>query len=280
MKFGLSIFITDLSIAPHEVAREAEARGFESILFPEKTHVPVSRKTPWPGGELPEHYKRTYDPFVALSAAAAATSRIRIGTGICLVAVRDPIILAKEVASLDALSGGRFIFGVGYGWNAEEMEDHGIDFSKRGAIMRDKIHAMEVLWSDDEGSYQGEFVRFEAAWSWPKPAQRPRPPILVGSRASAEIFADIADYADGWMPIEYYGKTVEHIPALRAAFVAAGRDPLTAEVSVFQSFGNEDMLERYAEAGVQRVILGLPAAGREEVLPVLDAHTKLIERFS
>lgn len=280
MKFGLTMFATDTSILPQELAKEAEVRGFESLFFPEKTHVPVNRRTPWPGGDLPDHYKRTQDPFVALAAAAAVTTRLLIGTGVCLVAIRDPFILAKEVATLDHVSGGRFIFGVGYGWNAEEVEDHGIVFEHRAEIVRDKIRAMKALWAEDEASYHGSHVKFEPAWSWPKPLQRPHPPIIMGSRAGRAIFRDVAEYADGWMPIEYYGKSVDKLGDLQRAFEMAGRDPREAEISIFQSFGQLEMLERYARAGVRRVVLGLPPAGRDVVLPVLDAHSRLIEQFS
>ena len=280
MKFGVTMFVTDQSMPPHELAREAEARGFESIFFPEKTHVPVSRRTPWPGGEMPARYKRTYDPFVALAAAAAVTTRIRIGTGICMPALRDVIIMAKEVASLDALSGGRFIFGIGYGWNVEEMEDHSVPFERRADVMREKVAAMKAIWSKDEASYRGEFVRFDASWSWPKPVQKSHPPIIMGSRASAAIFRDIAEYADGWMPIEYYGQSVEKMPDLRAAFERAGRDPATASLSIYQSFGQPEMLERYARAGVERVILGLPSEGpRDLAIAALDNHARLMGEF-
>lgn len=279
MKLGLMMFATDQSILPQDLAREAEVRGFESLFFPEKTHLPVSRKTPWAGGELPEHYKRTQDLFVALAAAAAVTKTLRVGTGICLVAARDPIILAKEVATLDLISGGRFIFGVGYGWNVEEMEDHGIEFSNVAGIMRDKVKAMKRLWCDETASYDGEYVRFAPAWSWPKPVQRPHPPIIMGSRAGRSIFEDIANYADGWMPIEAWGGTVERIGDLRRAFEAVGRDPQTAQISIFASAGDPNMLESYARCGVDRVILALPLEGPESVIPVLDKYAKLIARF-
>ena len=199
LRIGLMTFVTDQSMSVVDLAREAETRGFDSLFVPEKTHLPVSRRTAWPGGDLPETYKRTFDPFVALSAAAAVTDTIRLGTGICMAVARDPIVTAKEVASIDVLSQGRFIFGVGYGWNAEEIEDHGVPFDERAAVLRDKVLAMKAIWSADEAGYEGDHVSFEPTWSWPKPLQHPHPPIVMGSRASAANFGDIAEYCDGWM---------------------------------------------------------------------------------
>lgn len=272
-------FVTDESMPITTLAVEAEIRGFESLFIPEKTHLPVSRRTPWPGGELPETYKRTYDPFVALAAAAAVTDTIRIGTGICMAVARDPIITAKEVASLDALSAGRFVFGIGYGWNAEEIEDHGVAFANRARVLREKILAMKAIWSNDEAGYDGEYVSFEPTWSWPKPIQRPHPPILMGSRASAANFHDVADYCDGWMPIEYFGKTLDMLPALRAAFERAGRSPQDAQVSVMLPFVDHTALDSYASAGITRLILPLPSGASRETLAVLDEYTPLINRY-
>ncbi|MEJ7584569.1 MAG: LLM class F420-dependent oxidoreductase [Acidimicrobiales bacterium] len=279
MHIGLLSFVTDESMPVIGLATEAEDRGFESLLVPEKTHLPVSQRTPWPGGVLPEDYKRTYDPFVALAAAAAVTKRIRLGTGICMAVARDPIITAKEVASLDALSNGRFVFGVGYGWNAEEIEDHGVPFANRAAVLREKVLAMKAIWAGDEAGFQGEHVSFEPTWSWPKPRQQPHPPIVMGSRASAANFRDIAEYCDGWMPIEYFGKTIGKLPALRAAFEQAGRDPDAADVSVMLPVIDEGALDQYADAGVRRLVLSVPSGGADEVLPALDAYVPLIERY-
>ena len=185
MKFGVAIFPTEDAQDPAELARMAEDRGFESLLFPEHTHIPASRETPYPaGGELPPEYSRTYDPFVALTAAAAATERLLIGTGICLIIERDPITTAKEVASIDQLSAGRFLFGVGAGWNVEEMRNHGTDASRRFGLMRERVEAMKAIWTQDEASYHGEQVQFERIWSWPKPLQQPHPPILVGGNGA------------------------------------------------------------------------------------------------
>lgn len=279
MEIGLMTFVTDESIPVVSLAVEAEARGFGSLFVPEKTHLPVSRRTPWPGGELPETYKRTYDPFVALAAAAAVTDTIKLGTGICMAVARDPIITAKEVASLDALSGGRFVFGIGYGWNAEEIEDHGVPFHDRAQVLREKVLAMKAIWSNDEAVYDGLHVSFEPTWSWPKPNQHPNPPILMGSRASPANFRDIADYCDGWMPIEHFGKTLDMLPALRAAFEESGRDPDDAQVSVMLPFVDHAALDHYADAGIERLILPLPSAAAGEVLPVLDEYAPLVHRY-
>jgi probable F420-dependent oxidoreductase len=199
--YGVTMFPTDYALRPDELARLLEERGFESVWFPEHTHIPVSRRTPYPGGgELPREYSHSYDPFVALTAAAAATSRLRLGTGVCLVIERDPIVTAKEVASLDFLSGGRFLFGIGGGWNAEEMADHGTDFKKRWRVLRERILAMKAIWTQEEGEFHGEFVNFDKTWSFPKPAQKPHPPVLIGGDGPT-TFDRVIEFGDGWMPI-------------------------------------------------------------------------------
>ena len=207
MRFGITMFPTDLSIGPVELALEAEARGLDSIWFPEHTHIPVSRRTRAPAGEpLAEEYKRSLDPFVAMAAVAGATERIRVGTGIALVAQRDPIVMAKEVASLDLVSRGRLDLGIGFGWNVEEMADHGVDFTRRRDVVREKVLAMKALWTEDEAGFEGEYVNFEPSWSWPKPVQRPHPPLLIGGGGGPKLFAAIADYAaavrEGRFPAE------------------------------------------------------------------------------
>ncbi len=200
MNFGLAIFPTEDVQDPGELARMAEDRGFESLFFPEHTHIPASRESAWPGGEeLPPEYSRTYDPFVALAAAGAVTESLKIGTGVCLVIERDPIITAKEVASLDRLSSGRFLFGVGAGWNREEMRNHGTDPRRRFDVMRERIEAMQAIWSEDEASYQGEHVHFERIWCWPKPVQQPHPPILVGG-TGRRVLDRVLAFGDEWMP--------------------------------------------------------------------------------
>ena len=200
MKFGVAIFPTDAVQPPGEIARMAEERGFECLLFPEHTHIPAGRESRWPGGdELPAYYARTYDPFVACTAAAAGSERLLIGTGICLVIERDPIITAKEVASIDVLSGGRFLFGVGAGWNVEEMANHGTDASRRFGVMGERIEAIKAIWSEDEASYSGRYVNFERIWCWPKPVQKPHPPVMVGGNGP-RVLDRVLAFGDEWMP--------------------------------------------------------------------------------
>jgi probable F420-dependent oxidoreductase len=279
MNIGVCMFFTDYAIGIDELAREAEARGFESLWVPEHTHIPTSRRTPFPGGaQLPKEYWHTFDPFVSLMAAAAATKRLRIGTGICLVIERDTIITAKEVASLDALSGGRFEFGIGGGWNSEEMENHGTVFATRFKKLREQVLAMKEIWTKDEPEYHGKFVNFDKIWSWPKPTQKPHPPVLLGGE-SAYTLQRVVDFCDGWFP---RGRDAEIImPALkdlgeRAA--KAGRDMKTISVSVFGAKPDEATLETYAQAGITRAILRLPPDGRDAILPLLDQWSKFIKK--
>jgi probable F420-dependent oxidoreductase len=277
VQLGVTVFATDRAIHPVELAREAESRGFHSLYVPEHTHIPVSRRTPPPTGDatLPEEYARTLDPWVALAAAAAATTRIRLGTGIALVAQHDPIALAKQAATLDLLSGGRLVFGVGFGWNREEMEDHGVDPTRRRAHVREVMLAMQALWSQDVASFEGEFVRFAPSWQWPKPVQRPRPRILVGGGAGPTLIAHVAEYADGWMPIGGAGLR-EALPALRRAFEERGRDPAALEVVPLGVLPDRGKLDHYAAIGVTEAVLRLPSAPRDTVLPVLDAYTRFL----
>ncbi len=266
---GVLMFATHDAIHPAPLARAVEERGLESLFFPEHTHIPASRKTPFPGGgELPREYSHSLDLFVALSAAAAVTTRIRIATGICLVAQRDPIVLAKEIASLDVLSGGRVLLGIGGGWNAEEMANHGVPFAQRWAIVREKILAMKAIWSQDEASFEGEHVRFERIWSWPKPVQPGGPPILLGADSKFAA-ARIADYCDGWLPIAT-GRLEPGLAAIRAACARAGRDPATVQLSVFGVPPKPDAAGRLRDLGFSRLVFGVPAAPADRVLPVLD----------
>lgn len=275
MQFGVMIFPTDLAIRPDELAREAEQRGFGSVFFPEHTHIPTSRKTPWPGGDdLPDEYRRTLDPFVAMTAAALATERIEVATGICLVAQHHPINLAKAVASVDHLSGGRVVLGIGFGWNVDEMESHGVTYRTRHRVVRETILACKELWTSDEASFEGEFVELTPSWMWPKPVRVP--PILIGCAPSDLGFGHVVEYADGWMPIEGRYDIVERIEKLHQTAEEKGRDPSTIEVGVFGSRGTPEMLERYAEAGISRVVFGLPPRPRDEVLPVLDRRAELL----
>jgi probable F420-dependent oxidoreductase len=279
MHLGVCMFATDYAIDVPELAREAEARGFESLWVPEHTHIPVSRRTPFPGsGPLPKEYSHTHDPFVALTAAAAVTSRLKVGTGICLVIERDPIVTAKCVASLDLLSGGRFLFGIGAGWNAEEMENHGTAFKTRFALMREQVLAMKEIWTRDEAAFHGEFVRFDPIWSWPKPAQKPHPPVLLGGE-SGHTLQRVVDFCEGWFPRARAADAIlPGLADLRARAEKAGRDPKTISTSVFGAPGDRALLDRWAAAGIERAILRLPAAERSTVLPLLDDWMKLLPR--
>jgi len=277
MKLGVLIFPTDRSIGPVRLAQEAEWRAFESVWFPEHTHIPTSRRTPFPGGEpLPDHYRRTLDPFVALGAAAAATNIIKVATGICLVAQRDPIVLAKEVATLDLVSSGRFLFGIGVGWNVDEMEHHGVEPSQRRAVVREKVLAMKQLWTEEEASFQGEHVSFSPSWSWPKPTQQPHPPVIMGGAGGPVTFRHVIEYCDGWMPIHGRREVLPKVTELRRQAEAAGRDPATIEIGVFGVPGKAEVLESYAQAGVARCVLGLPPEGPDAVLPLLDRYAELV----
>ena len=276
--FGVSMFPTDYSVAPHALAAAAEARGFESIFFPEHTHIPASRATPWPGGaDLPKAYWHCHDPFVALTAAAAVTRTIRLGTGICLVTERDPIVMAKQVASLDALSGGRVILGIGAGWNVEEMANHGTPYDKRWAILRERVLAMRRIWSDDAAEFHGEHVDFDPIWSYPKPAQRGGPPILLGA-ASKWSAKRVAAYCDGWMPIfqdarrrAASGATdyAAGIASVRAAWRAAGRGG-EPSFTVFGAPPSAEAVDALIAAGFERIAFGLPSADADTVMPLLD----------
>ena len=277
MKIGIYIFATDYTIRIDELAREAEQRGFESLFIPEHTHIPASRRSPWPGGpELPREYWHTLDPFVALGYAAAATSTIRLGTGICLLTERDPIVNAKEVATLDLLSGGRFELAIGAGWNAEEMENHGTAFATRFRVMSERARAMKVIWAEEEPEFHGEFVDFDPIWSWPKPVQTPNPPILVGGETDYTL-RRVVEWADGWFPRGRGGfDPAEGMARLKRIADEAGRSMDTINVSLFGVEPNREALDRAAEAGVTRAILGLPSNDRDDVMRRLDRHAGLL----
>ena len=277
MDYGVVMFSTAYAIAPDELARELEARGFESLWIPEHTHIPASRKSPWPGGpNLPKEYWSSYDPFLALQAAAGATKRLKLGTGICLVIERDPITTAKEVATLDRLSNGRFLFGIGGGWNAEEMENHGTPFKTRWKILRERVLAMKTIWTQKEPEFHGEYVRFDKIWADPKPVQQPHPPIIMGGDG-ATTFDRVVEFCDGWMPIMRPNQNpVEKIPVLRERLQKAGRDPKTVPVGIFFAPPKKDSLDALRAAGVSRAIFGLPSEPRDAVLPRLDMLAGLI----
>ena len=277
MKIGIYIFATDYTIRIDELARAAEERGFESLFIPEHTHIPASRRSPWPGGpELPREYWHTLDPFVALGYAAAATSTIRLGTGICLLTERDPIVNAKEAATLDLLSGGRFELAIGAGWNAEEMENHGTAFATRFRVMSERARAMKVIWAEEEPEFHGEFVDFDPIWSWPKPVQSPNPPILVGGETDYTL-RRVVEWADGWFPRGRGGfDPAEGMARLKRIADEAGRSMDTINVSLFGVEPNREALDRAAEAGVTRAILGLPSNDRDDVMRRLDRHAGLL----
>jgi len=274
MKFGVAIFPTEYAISLTELAPSAEDLGFESLWVAEHTHIPTSRQSPWPaGGELPKHYWHTMDPFVALTAAAFASKTIRVATGICLVIERDPIHTAKEAASLDVISAGRFIFGVGGGWNREEMADHGTDFSTRWTLLRERVEAIKAIWTTDPAEYHGELVDFGPLWSFPKPVQKPHPPVILGG-SGPKILERVVRYADGWMPNR--GDVVERIPELQGLAKAAGRDPIPV---TFYPKASAEEIERLAKAGVERLIWYVPPDGRDAALKKLDDLGKLIRPY-
>jgi probable F420-dependent oxidoreductase len=281
MQIGVVIFPTDTAIQPVELAQEVEARGFESLWFPEHSHIPTSRETPWGGRKnappLPEMYWRSHDQFVALAAAAAVTRKIRLGTGITLVAQRDPIWLAKEVASLDMISGGRFDLGIGYGWCVEEMRNHGLKYSQRREILREKILLMKALWTQEEAEFTGEHIRFEKSWAWPKPVQKPHPPIILGGAIGPGTAAHIAEFCDGWMPISGRYSIEDGLGMIHAACRERGRDPAAVRLEMFYLGAvSADDLKAAADRGARRAILPLPSKGRDAVLPVLDEYAKLL----
>jgi probable F420-dependent oxidoreductase len=276
MDYGVVMFATDYAIRPDELARAVESRGFESLWVPEHTHIPASRRSPWPGGpNLPKEYWHTYDPFVALAMAATVTTRLRLGTGICLVIERDPITLAKEVASLDHLSNGRFLFGIGGGWNAEEMEDHGTAFKTRWRRLREQILAMKEIWTKEEAEFHGEFVRFDKMWAHPKPIQRPHPPILMGGDGPT-TFDRVLEYCDGWMPIagRMGSSFAEKFATLQRRAKEAGRAPVP--VTAFMVRPDRAALDALEAGGIARAIFGLPSGDRDEIMPLLDGYAKLI----
>ncbi|MFF4254274.1 LLM class F420-dependent oxidoreductase [Streptomyces sp. NPDC001663] len=277
MRIAVTIFLTDETIAPVRLARELESRGFAGLYLPEHTHIPVERATPYPaGGDLPPEYGRTLDPFVALGQAAAVTERLGLGTGITLVAQHDPIDLAKQIATLDHLSAGRFTLGLGFGWNVEEADDHGVEWRTRRELVRDRMALMRALWSDEPTAYEGEFGGVRASYAHPKPVQKARGPVvgprtLVGGAAGPKLFAHICEYADGWMPIGGRGLT-ESLPVLRAAWTDAGRDPSALQIVPYAVFPTPGKLAHYAELGIEEVVVQLPPAGETEVLRVLDEY--------
>jgi len=279
MDFGAAIFFTDYSMGPADLGRALEQRGFDSLWAPEHSHIPLSRQSPFPaGGDLPKKYYDVMDPFVTLAAAAAATTRLKVATGICLIVQRDPIQTAKEVASLDQISGGRFLFGIGAGWNAEEMRDHNTEFKTRFGLMQERVEAMKVIWTKSKPEYTGRFVKFPPMMTWPKPVQKPHPPVIVGGAFPFGARRALA-YGDGWLPHARrpaYGEVLGMLPEFRKMAAEAGRAPETVPITVFGVAEDADLIKRYRDAGVARIIFNLPAAKADEVLPVLDRCAALM----
>jgi probable F420-dependent oxidoreductase len=277
VRIGVSYFPTDYGIDIRELAREVEARGFDSLMLPEHTHIPTSRRTPFPsGGELPKSYSHTHDPFVALSFAASVTTKLLLGTGICLVPQRDPIVTAKCVASLDRLSNGRFLFGIGGGWNVDEMENHGVRYETRFPLMRERILAMKALWTQEEAAFHGNMVSFDPVWLYPKPMQRPHPPILLGGSSDYTV-KRVVEFCDGWSPLGISGfNAKEAVARLRQAASAAGRDFSTLSIHMFAPPPKQAILDEYREAGIDRSFLMIPDLTRDEILVVLDKYARLM----
>ncbi len=282
MDFGAAMFFTDYSMAPGELAPALEARGFELLWAPEHSHIPTSRQTPFPqGGELPKKYYDAMDPFVSLTAAVVATKTLKIGTGVCLVAQRDPIQTAKLVASIDQISGGRFLFGIGGGWNAEEMADHGTEFRTRFKLMRERTAAMKQIWTKSEAEYHGELVDFPPMMTWPKPVQKPHPPVIVGGAFPHAARRALA-YGDGWIPHAsrpQYGEVTEFLPRFRQMAAEAGRDPAAVPVTVWGGPEDPDRLRHHRDLGIARVVVSLNSARANEILPIIDRWAELIRKF-
>jgi probable F420-dependent oxidoreductase len=277
MKIGVNYFVTDYGIDIRELAKALEDRGFDALFIPEHTHIPTSRKTPFPGGgDIPKRYAHTHDIFVALSFAAAATKNLMLGTGICLLPQHEPIVTAKTIASLDQMSGGRFIFGIGGGWNVDEMENHGATYKTRFAQMREHVLAMKAIWTEEKAAYHGQFVNFDPIWSYPKPAQKPHPPILLGGESDYTL-KRIVDYCDGWLPRPRPGvDLLEGVAKLRRMAGEAGRKPQSIAVTVFSAPADPATLASYEKAGIERASFGLPDASRDEILRQLDAWAPLV----
>ena len=283
LKFGTSMFFTDYSMAPGELGQALEQRGFESVWAPEHSHIPLSRKTPFPGGtDLPKKYYDAMDPFVTLTAAAAATKKLMVGTGVCLIAQRDPIQTAKLVASIDTVSGGRFLFGIGNGWNQDELEDHGVKFADRHKVARERVEAMKVIWTKSKAEYHGEFVNFDPMMTWPKCVQKPHVPVIVGGAFPYSARRAIR-YGEGWIPQAGRGGTGEiadMIPEFRKMATEAGRDPNSIEITVWFPKQEPDLMKRYEDLGVARVVFNLDSEKADKVLPVVDSLAGLMRKVN
>jgi probable F420-dependent oxidoreductase len=280
MLYGISMFATDYAIRPDDLARLVEERGFDSLWLPEHTHIPASRKTQFPGGgDLPKQYWHAYDPFVALTAAASVTTNLKLATGICLLIQRDPITTAKEVASLDRLSGGRVLFGIGGGWNVEEIENQGVSYKSRWRVLRERVLAMKEMWTKEEAEYHGDYVDFDPVWSHPKPVQQPHPPVIMGGDGPT-TFDRVVDYCEGWVPIGRGDGYVDVLPGkiaeLHRRLEEAGRAKDSVEISIFGTAPAQDEISRLGDMGVDRLIFSLPSEEREQVEPLLDRYAGLM----
>ncbi|MBN8872049.1 MAG: LLM class F420-dependent oxidoreductase [Rhodospirillales bacterium] len=280
MHFGASMFFTDYSMTAPDLAQALEQRGFESVWAPEHSHIPTSRRSPWPGGgDLPKQYYDVMDPFVTLTAAAMATKTLKVGTGVCLVNQRDPIQLAKLVASIDQVSGGRFLFGIGVGWNAEEMENHGTVFATRAKLVRERVEAMKEIWTKSKAEYHGEFVNFDPIMTWPKPVQKPHPPIILGG-AFPQAARRALRYGDGWIPLAGRGADIlDSVAKFRAMPAEDGKDPASMPITIFNAPEDLDTLKRYRDAGISRVSTSVPAEKGETVLPILDRWAEMMRKL-
>jgi probable F420-dependent oxidoreductase len=283
LKSGVSMFFTDYSMAPGALGVALEQRGFESLWAPEHSHIPLSRKSPFPsGGDLPKRYYDAMDPFVTLTAAAAATSKLMVGTGVCLVPQRDPIQTAKLVASIDQVSGGRFLFGIGNGWNQDELEDHGVKFADRHKVARERVEAMKAIWTLSKPEYHGEFVNFDPMMTWPKPVQKPHPPVIVGGAFPYSARRAIR-YGNGWIPQATrgsYSEIGDLIPEFRKMATAAGRNPDEIAITVWFPKRDLDLMKRYADLGVERVVFNLDSEGADKVVPVLDEVAAFMQKVN
>jgi probable F420-dependent oxidoreductase len=283
LAFGASMFFTDYSMTPGDLGQALEARGFESVWAPEHSHIPLSRKTQFPGGgDLPKKYADAMDPFVTLTAAAMATKKLKIGTGVCLVAQRDPIQTAKLVASIDNVSSGRFLFGIGNGWNQDEMENHGTSFARRHKLARERVEGMKAIWTQSKAEYHGEFVNFDPMMTWPKPVQKPHPPVIVGGAFPYSARRAIR-YGEGWIPQAArggYSEIADMIPKFREMAAEAGRDPTSIEITVWFPRRDADLMKRYHDLGVSRVVFNLESEKPDKVLPEVDAVATLIRQIN
>ena len=283
MDFGVMIFPTENTPSPTELGRKVEDLGFESLWFPEHSHIPTSRETPWGGvkgaAPLPDWYWKTLDAFVALGAVAAVTSKLRLGTGITLVAQRDPIWLAKEVASLDVISGGRVLFGIGYGWNKEEMASHGVAYTERRALLREKVLMMKSLWMDEESKFEGDLLTLQPSWAFPKPVQQPHPPIIMGGAAAPKTIADMVEFCDGWMPLATRHDIAGRLEEVRTAISAAGRDVKAFDVTAYSAKTDPELIERLIALDVNRIVFNLPQKSPEDANSRLADLAELISTF-